>query len=293
MRVLITGASGLLGSSVCRAFAGAAHHAVGTYRSHRGPFPFPAEQIDLRDKTALGLLFAQLRPECVIHCAALSRVIECERDPDAAFEHNVAATRILADYAERIGAHFVFLSTDQVFDGLSGNHAEHDPPRPTHVYGRTKAEAERIVQETCTTSLILRSNNIVGRTTGFGRSFTDGFVDALKRGEQVKLFHDQTRSPIHLSVMTELIVRLARDRVTGILHAGGPDQVSRFETGVRLALAYGFPERQLASVSVATHPDQRFLHRDGTFNTSKLRSLYADLADEQIDAGFRADAARE
>ncbi|MBK6766943.1 MAG: SDR family oxidoreductase [bacterium] len=292
MRILVTGASGLLGASVCRALCVSGHHAIGTYRSHQGPFPFPVERVDLRDETAVGLLVAQLRSECIIHCAALSRVIECEREPEAALAHNVLATRILAEYAERIGAHFIYLSTDQVFDGLSGDHAEHDLPAPTNAYGHSKAMAERIVQETCKPSLILRSNNIVGRTSGFGRSFTDGLLESLQNGENVTLFNDQTRSPIHLSVMTELIVRLVRERVTGILHAGGPERLSRYETGLRLARAYGFPEHHIRSVSVATHPDQRFLHRDGTFNTTKLRLLYPDLGNEPIDSGFCADAAR-
>lgn len=290
MRVLVTGASGLLGSSLCLVLLRAGHDVTGTYLTHGGPFPFSALRVDLRDANQVDILLAQVNPEVVIHCAALSRVIECERQPEVARQHNVEATELLATYAERGKAHFVFLSTDQVFNGGSGSHSESDLPKPTHVYGHTKSVGEQIVQEICSVNLIIRSNNIVGQNVGFGLSFTDGIVRKLLAGTHVALFHDQTRSPIHIRVMTEVIQRAVEDHLTGILHAGGPEQLSRYATGCRLADAYGISRDQISAVSLTTHPDSAFLHRDGTFDTSKLQSLYPDLGTQPIDHGFIMDA---
>lgn len=286
----MTGASGLLGSSLCLALSRAGHDVTGTYLTHGGPFPFSVLRVDLRDEQQVDKLISSIRPEVVVHCAALSKVIECEQQPESAEQHNVEATRYLAMHAGHINVHFIFLSTDQVFNGLTGNFSEDDVPAPTHVYGRLKVAGEQIVRETCAAYLILRSNNIVGQNVGFGQSFTDGILCKLLAGEHVKLFHDQLRSPIHLSVMTKLICKTIENRLTGVLHAGGPEHLSRFETGCRLADAYGVSREQISSVSVSTHPDSAFLHRDGTFNTMKLQKFYPDLGTQHIDEGLKSDA---
>lgn len=282
MRVLVTGASGLLGSRVSLRLLREGLDVTGVFWTHDRRFAFPVRRVDLRDADSVSSLLKSIRPDIVIHAAALSRVIDCERSADEANRANVVATQILATNAEDLGAYFMYISTDQVFNGLSGCYSEGDLPAPTHEYGRSKTRAESIVRKVCRSYLILRSNNIVGRSMGFGQSFTDSIMDSLDRGKAVELFDDQYRSPIHIETISELIFRCLRDRCEGILHAGGSERLSRYETGIAFAQAVKVDPRRLIPVSLRTHPQAYLLHHDSSFNTCKLQSLYPDLGSETI-----------
>lgn len=282
MKVLVTGASGLLGSRVSLKLLREGLDVTGVFWSHDRRFGFPVRRVDLRDADSVSSLLKSIRPDVVIHAAALSRVIDCERSADEAHRANVIATEILAKNAQDLSAYFIFISTDQVFNGLSGRYSEGDLPAPTHEYGRSKTRAESIVQKVCNSHLILRSNNIVGQGMGFGQSFTDSIMEALNRGVTVELFDDQFRSPIHIDTISELIVRCVKDRCEGILHAGGAERLSRYETGIALALAFKIDPRRLVPVSFKTHMQAHLLHHDSSFDTGKLQSLYPDLGSETI-----------
>ncbi len=291
-RILITGASGLLGAALGLGLARAEHNVLGIRRSHPRSLPFPETCLDLLKFSELDALFAGFRPTVVIHAAALSRVLGCERQPAEARLQNVKTTAQLVQWSHAYNAYFLFVSTDQVFDGQRGRFAETDLPAPTHVYGETKRDAEDVVAGFPAT-LILRSNNIVGKNSGWGRSFTDGLLDQLLNHRQVSLFSDQYRSPIHIATMVEVISNCVKQRLTGILHAGGPERLSRFETGLALTRSYGLPLTLLDGAPMSSHPEAATLHRDGSFDTATLHSLFPELASQRIDEGFTRDASAQ
>lgn len=288
-RILITGASGLLGASVGQSLARSGSRVLGTRRSHTRSLPFTEVRIDLTDSAGLRRIFADFHPNVVVHCAALSRVLECENDQFGATRQNVEVTDSLLLLARQHECYFIFISTDQVFDGRKGMFVETDMPAPTHHYGRTKLAAEVLVGE-YKPHLIVRSNNIVGQNTGWGSSFTDGLLERLRAGETLDLFADQYRSPIHLREITSTIVEAVETRLTGILHAGGPERLSRYETGLYLARAYGFPAERIHASSMDTHPARQTLHHDGSFNTNKLKQLFPKHGNLTVSDGFAQDA---
>jgi dTDP-4-dehydrorhamnose reductase len=291
-RVLITGASGFLGSHLGVHLALSGMDVLGLYYSNTSSLPFASRQVDLISQREMLMLADVFSPSAIVHCAALSRVLDCERKPEEAQRVNVIGTSNVAELARACKAHLIFLSTDQVFDGQAPFRKEDQALCPTHEYGRCKVTAECLVQNV-PSSLVLRSNNIVGRSSGWGSSFTDGILERLRRGEPVNLFRDQFRSPIHVRVMVDVIRRSIEERRSGVLHAGGPERLSRFETGIALARAYDFPDKHIVPVSVSSHPEQALLHREGSFDTSLLRSHWQELANEPIMVGLKRDACEQ
>jgi dTDP-4-dehydrorhamnose reductase len=292
-RILITGASGLLGSSLGIKLSASGHDVQGIRRSHPKALPFPETVTDLTNRDSLANLVQVFSPTVIVHCAALSKVLECQSNPETAELQNVIVTSSIAELALESKCYLIFISTDQVFDGHSAFRSETDSPAPTHVYGITKLEAERSVSNASPEYLILRSNNIVGKGAGWGASFTDGLLTKLRANEVVDLFTDQFRSPIHISAMTSIIAGCIEKRVAGILHAGGPERLSRFETVKKLTTAYGISTNLLRSAIVSDHPQSEFLHVDGSFATDKLRALFPEYGNETVFDGFLRDRASE
>jgi dTDP-4-dehydrorhamnose reductase len=137
MKILVTGAAGLLGKGLVQVFA--ENHDV-TGVTH--------QDADITNSAAMRELLARAKPDIVVHTAAIPDIDECELHPDKAFRVNADATRELAAATDDLGAAFAFISTDAVFDGKSERpYVETDPVNPPSVYGRTKVSAEEYVSE--------------------------------------------------------------------------------------------------------------------------------------------------
>lgn len=237
MRWLVTGASGLLGGYLLRELRG--ETVVAWSGSNvEDVLGQPIVRVDITDDRAVAAAFHDARPDAVIHAAAIARVDECRRDPDRARRVNVDGSRHLAELAAGNGARFVLVSTDLVFNGTHGHYCEDDPPSPVTVYGRSKADAEAAVLAVPGTAVarlsLLYGPCLTGRT-----SFFDRMVDGLKHGRPVPLFADEFRTPLDLPTAARVLVALARSTVTGVLHVGGPERLSRLEMGRQLADVLG------------------------------------------------------
>jgi len=149
MKILITGSNGLLGQKLVYALRNdASVECIATARGEnrlREKSGYTYATLDLTHAAAVDAVFAEARPEAVIHTAAMTNVDACELDPPGCLLQNVVATEHLVRAAVRHGSHFILLSTDFIFDGLNGPYREEDVPAPLSVYGRSKLESERIV----------------------------------------------------------------------------------------------------------------------------------------------------
>lgn len=229
MRTLITGGGGLLGGAlIAAAPAGAELHAT----RRTSPVAGAAEHVvALEDADAVASLFARVRPELVIHTAYSQS--EGERDV-------WLPTRNVVDACASTGGALVHLSTDALFDGEHAPYAEGDTPAPVHEYGRWKARAEAYVREVLPAAAVIRTSLIV-RAEPPDR-VSAWVVDALRRGEPVRLFVDELRCPISVDDLAAQLWELAAlrdaDRA-GVWHLAGPEAVSRHTLGVLLARRHG------------------------------------------------------
>jgi dTDP-4-dehydrorhamnose reductase len=216
----ITGAGGLIGSQIVRAAP-----------SEWCAREFTRTEFDLTDFSAVRNAFARENPSLVIHCAAMSKTLECERNPERARLNNVEVTRVLGELASDIP--LLFFSTDLVFDGLKGNYRESDAPNPINVYAETKLAAEKIVLANPKHSAIRTSLN-AGHTRN-GTAFNEQWRTVWQRGGTLNLFTDEFRSPIAASVTARAIWELVAANQPGLYHLAGRERLSRHDIGRLLA----------------------------------------------------------
>jgi dTDP-4-dehydrorhamnose reductase len=216
----ITGAGGLIGSHIARS-------APQGWKARALTRP----KLELTDFAAARGAFKRDKPQLVIHCAALSKTLVCERDPEAARLNNIEVTRVLAELAADIP--LLFFSTDLVFDGAKGNYTERATPNPLTVYAETKLAAERIVLANPKHTVIRTSLN-AGRTSN-GTAFNEQWRAAWQRGESLGLFVDEFRSPMAAAVTARAVWELAALNQPGLYHLAGSERLSRYDIGQLLA----------------------------------------------------------
>lgn len=242
LRIVVTGASGQLGSYVLDRLVSSGHDVIGWSRSVRGERAgFPIEPVDLLDPDAIVTSLDRIHPDAVIHLAAISRVDQAHHDPDMALAVNARATGLIAARASTFGCRVVFASTDLVFDGARGWREEDDPAEPILTYGKTKKEGERRLFVTVQNAVV-RLSLLYGPSRNGTPTFLDGAFDSLRAGEPRAFFSDEFRTPLDYATAADALVRLAEERDhCGIFHLGGVERLSRFEMVRRLAAHEGLP----------------------------------------------------
>jgi len=236
-RVMITGASGLLGANLAH-LAATEHQVVAV--SGRRPLQLAgliSVSADLSRAGQAQRLLREHRPDWVVHCAAATDLDRCEREPEWAQALNVGMARQVAEACQELGARMAHISTDSVFDGAAGEYAEQDEPRPLNVYARTKLEGEQAVQAACPGALVVRTN-FFGWTISPRQSLAEWFLGRFERGESTPGFADVYFSPLLVDHLARILLELLGRGVQGLLHLPGATCLSKYEFGVRLAKAF-------------------------------------------------------
>lgn len=241
-RAIITGAAGLIGQY----FVKSAARWVPSWDVHG----LTRATLDFTDQGAVERTWRSLKPDIVIHCAALSRTKECEQDPQLARRINVEATAHLAQLSKDIP--FIFLSSGEVFDGRREWYRENDEATPINVYGKTKREAEQLVLLN-PRHTVVRIVLTAGTSQGGDRSFVEDMCRAAKRGQPVTLYADEYRCPLPAGTIARAIWELAAQDVPGLYHLGGRERLSRWEIGQALRPWYPELEGRLIKGTARGH----------------------------------------
>ena len=240
MRILITGSNGLLGQKLVAALRNdPGTELIATSRgADRTPEPLGDRYraMDITIRAEVDRVFDAVRPEAVIHAAAMTNVDACETDPEACRLQNVTATQHLVDAAKRHGSHFIFLSTDFIFDGLHGPYREEDAAAPLSVYGHSKLEGERIVMGAGLAKwAIARTIIVFGVAPGLSRGNAVLWAKgALEKGQPIKAVDDQWRMPTLAEDLADGCIRIAKRGASGIYNLSGPDGMSILELVMRV-----------------------------------------------------------
>ena len=233
---LVTGASGLLGSVIVEELAARGDRVLA--QQHEKSFPFEgavdAVSGDLTDPDWTRKLVNDASPDAIIHCAALTNVDLCEREPELAERVNAFASGALAEAAREAGARLIHVSTDHLWRGDKPMLSEDEPVDPINVYARTKAEAERLVLEAYPEALVARTN-LFRRGHPWRLSFSDWAECNLRSGEPFNAFADTFFTPIEARLFAQLAIELAASDAKGILHLAGAERISKYEFVKRLA----------------------------------------------------------
>lgn len=300
--ILITGASGLLGANMVLSAQRQGRAALAV--SHEHPIYRPGLetiQADLSQEDQAMLLLARYRPRQVIHCAAATNVDWCESHPEEALRLNAGMPRHLAAAAERIGARFVYISTDSVFAGDAGNYGEASEPCPGNVYARTKLEGEREVQTILPDALVARTN-IYGWNAQEKKSLAEWILDELEQGHAVRGFSDVYFNPLLATDLSEILFEVMDRGLTGVFNMVGSEPISKYAFAREVAQTFGYdPERVLesrlgASALSAPRPRNTTLQTDKIANAlgRPMPSVAAGLQrfKQQRENGFVAELKR-
>jgi dTDP-4-dehydrorhamnose reductase len=222
MKVLVTGAGGMLGQDVVRAAEFVNHEVVALGHA----------DLDVTRPRAVRAVMESERPDAVINCAAYTKVDAAETDAATAGEINGAGAGILAAEAADIGAAIVQPSTDYVFDGGKRSpYIESDPTDPLSAYGRSKLAGEREVAAQNDRHFIVRSSWLFGAG---GENFVETMLKLAGDLSQIVVVRDQIGSPTYTGHLADALVRLIDMEDYGIHHIAGGDQCSWYEFAVEI-----------------------------------------------------------
>jgi dTDP-4-dehydrorhamnose reductase len=248
--LLVVGGSGLVGGKVCEA-AREAYQVVGT---RRGPAPkiprvrfveFHKERVE--EGTAL---VRELKPTAVVDTAAMHNVDRCEVEQDLAWQVNAGSTGNLARVAQDVGARYLFVSTDFVFDGTKGAYREGDVPRPVNYYGETKLAGEHAVLAASADHLVVRPSVVFG-WDDTRLNFATWVLTSLKEGKPINIATDWIGSPTFADSLAAGMLKLLKVPDGGLYHLAGADALSRHDFAVRLAKTFGLDVRLVKPVQSA------------------------------------------
>ena len=284
-KILVTGASGFVGWNLVPLLCekGLAPVLI----QNKTPLDFDAAEalpLDLTDAGYVIEAVDRIKPDAVIHCAALSNGKNCEEHPDQAQRQNVDATvHLLNALPEK--TRFIFLSTDLVFDGLKGDYHEDDLPRPLSEYAASKIRAENFIRENAANAVIVRTALVYGRDAPHYSCFLGWMHQACRQKQPLTLFTDEFRTPVHVLDLCGMLVRLIDSDFCGTLHIAGPQRLSRHEFGLKFCEAFDYdpellnPLRLDETVQPVYHPP------DVSLNISLARRMF-DFKPRDVQSGL-------
>lgn len=249
MRILVTGAYGLLGTVLCKYLNSKGHKIFKQGRGENAEW-----RSDLSKSDDAYNLLKQTEPDVIINLIAMTNVDECEKNPQAAYRANVRSIAILSEGLKNLSCHLIHISSDQVYDG-PGPHAEFEVD-PCNLYGLTKYAGELHANKVGAT--VLRTN-FVGRSHVPGRiSFTDWLVKAFRQHEKITLFNDLRFSAMHTSKLCEVLEITCSLRPVGVFNVGSRDSMCKASFGLELAKLLILDSSQ---VNIAQTADQNLVAR--------------------------------
>jgi dTDP-4-dehydrorhamnose reductase len=288
-RILVTGASGLLGVNLALEATQAGHLVFGTYNEHAlrleskqqgcastyggGGLPvFQACQVDLLADGAIERLIDETQPDWVIHCAALANLDSCEAQPELAQRINAELPGRLAKHLAGSGTRLLHVSTDSVFDGVKGGYAETDAPNPLGVYSRTKLEGEQAVLAANSQAIVARVN-LFGWSLTSKRSLGEFFIYNLRAGKKVMGFTDVFFCPLLANDLAQVFVEMLNRQLSGLYHTVGSEGLCKYDFGLRLAVRFGLDTSLIQPTSVFESGLKAARSPNLVLNTDKLAAV--------------------
>jgi dTDP-4-dehydrorhamnose reductase len=250
LKLLVTGAGGLLGGKLVELALDAGHQVYSVYNEHP-PKGGEAIRTDLRDADAIKNILTSRALDAVIHTASITDVDFCERNPSLAMDVNGKAMESIARACRELGSFLVYVSTDYVFNGQTGMYREEDTPNPINAYGRSKLLGEQLTSNYAGEYCIVRTSVLFGCGREYRSNFATWLLGRLSTRQSVNVINGQYASPTLSTHLARMILEVTQRRIAGIIHLAGADRVNRYEFAVRLAREFAFNTALL----VPTPPD--------------------------------------
>ena len=251
MKIGVTGASGMLGTALVIHLS-KSYEVYATSRS-KGIEGKKIEWdcFDLTDIPLLNKWLNKVKPDVVIHCAAIVNVDLCEENVDLATKLHFETTKVMANYLDSNSGRLIYISTDSIFDGENQNaYSESDLVEPLNIYAKTKLMGELPVSS-MDSGLVLRIN-IIGWTQNNEASFAEWVLKSLIDKTPLNLFHDVHFSPLHVDDLSSIIERIINRPIFGLYHCASSSSISNYDFGKKMAEIFQLSDLNINRVGIAS-----------------------------------------
>jgi dTDP-4-dehydrorhamnose reductase len=258
MKVLITGANGLLGQHLTKLLLDTNYQVVATGRGEsRLPFEpsgnYTYHTMDIANAFDTYAIMSREQPDVVVHAAAMTQVDDCEKQPELCERINVQGTAQILTDAETFSSHFIYISTDFVFDGEKGNYSEEEDTNPISLYGFTKLQAESMVQVSDIPYAIVRTCLVYGNLLKGTRSNIVSWVkESLEQDKTIQVVSDQERTPTYVGDLAKGIALIIKQKATGIYHISGKDWLTPYDIALKTAHQFQLDASKIIQVDAST-----------------------------------------
>ncbi|MGE5518287.1 MAG: SDR family oxidoreductase [Candidatus Dadabacteria bacterium] len=276
-RILITGANGFVGYYLVKKLLLQGYSVIATCKGEcRLPFKddfFTYLPMDFTNEEQVKIVFEKYHPGVVVHLGAMSKPDECEQNRRSAFQVNVSGSVNLLEQSRKYKSFFLFLSTDFVFDGLSGMYVEEDEAAPVNFYGETKMLAEQEVKSYGYEWSIVRTVLVYGQTFSGRDNIVTAVERSLKEGKTLKMFDDQVRTPTYVEDLAAGMVSIIEKKAIGIFHICGKDVLTPYGIAIAVANQLGYDLAQVLPIKESDLNEAAKRPKKTGLNISKARRV--------------------
>lgn len=236
MKILITGSQGYLGKNLVAYSKDLKYNVFGLDITEIKKKNY--QKIDITRKKELEKTIKKIKPEVIIHLAALHNLKACQTEPKKSYAINCQSVKDIVYIIKKnkLNTKLIFLSSDYVFRGDQGHYTEADQPDPQTVYGQNKFEAEQAIIKNLKNYLIIRTAAIFGRG---GNNFFNFIVDSLKYNHEIEVYNDTFFTPTYIDDLLKTIDIIIKYNHIGILHVAGNSIESRYTFAKKIAKYLG------------------------------------------------------
>ena len=276
MKVLVTGANGLIGQHIGKLILKSKTLNIlptGIGKSRVKDFENIYQKLDISNSVEVKNLLKFEKPDILINCAAISHVDICEQFPDKCYKVNVLGVKNLIDNLNP-QSKFIHLSSDFVFDGTSLNYEENDKPNPLSIYGKSKLQAEEYIQQNFKNHQIIRTILVFG----FGENLSRNNIltwaySSLNQNNNINVVNDQIIKPTYIKDLAKAILDLMVNYQNSIFHISGDEEISIYQLAKKVAEVYGFDKNLIASISSKSLNELGKRPPINGFNLNKISSI--------------------
>lgn len=272
MRLLLTGAAGMLGSSLVPLLGDCGHSVLATDIRYIGR---GMKKLDVRHCQAMMSIARKFRPDMLLHLAAETDLEKCESNVDYAYKENFIGTQNACVVCRELDIPLAYISTAGVFDGKKlAPYTEFDAPNPINVYGASKLQGERIVRQTVPRHFIVRAGWMIGGGER-DRKFVSKMLAQLDQGtKRIYAVSDRSGTPTYAPAFSKVFEKIIKTKYYGTYHLACNGRATRYEVAAHILKVLGRKDVELKAVTSAYFKKEYFAPRP---KSEEMRNFILDL----------------
>jgi dTDP-4-dehydrorhamnose reductase len=228
--------------------------------------------LNLTDKKKIIQTLQEIKPDNVIHLAAMTNVDLCEEQQELATQINFKATETISQQSAKQNIFFLYVSTDYVFDGINGMYQENDSTNPLGFYGKSKLDGEIALNKLASGWCIARTSSPFG-THPKKKSFPLWIKENLELKKKIPVLVDQFTTPTYVPNLSKMLIEIATKQITGIIHVSGATRISRYSLAELVADKLSLEKKFLTRTKINDMAWKAKRPKDSSLNVSLANKI--------------------